>query len=364
MADNFCHTTPAKTDCVGSLAPCRDSRVISFTSSYSLLSLITLLSLGPYRVFSFSFLHPLSFSKKTNFRIGWMGMATPTFWFSVPLLPPPPPPCFLLFHFCSFPCTKIQHRQLETLQISFLRTSLSAQRSNHVHTYSFQPAWLRHTSSKCQTQYHALGKGDTSRVRNVGCADACCLTSCNMSRCTPQIQCNGGGMCHRCINTCRCCCSCKTPRPFARAICRRPTQIFVLHHLSPSPARALCPSDASHTSHDAAVKNPKSVRSSTYGASYQALHLDARDHCSTQLRLAEPAGVGCRRCRATRPESTGVVARGELPPSRVESVGFWAVGGWLRQGRGRGRRSRDACLPGQANLHDEGHPLGPLNTKP
>lgn len=254
MADTFCHTTPTKTDCVGSLAPCRDSRVISFTSSYSLLSLITLLSLGPYRVFSFSFLHPLSFSKKTNFRIGWMGIATPTFWFSVPLLPPPP--CFLLFHFCSFPCTKIQHRQLETLQISFLRTSLSAQRSNHVHTYSFQPAWLRHTYSKCQTQYHALGKGDTSRVRNVGCADACCLTSCNMSRCTPQIQCNGGGMCHRCINTCRCCCSCKTPRPFARAICRRPTQIFVLHHLSPSPASALCPSDASHTSHDAAVKNP------------------------------------------------------------------------------------------------------------
>lgn len=83
------------------------------------------------------------------------------------------------------------------------------------------------------------------------------LTSCNMSRCTPQIQCNGGGMCHGCINTCRCCCSCKTPRPFARAVCRRPTQIFVLHHLSPSPASALCPSDASHTSHDAAVKNPK-----------------------------------------------------------------------------------------------------------
>lgn len=93
-ADNFCHTTPTKTDCVGSLAPCRDSRVISFTSSYSLLSLITLLSLGPYRVFSFSFLHPLSFSKKTNFRIGWMGIATPTFWFSVPLLPPPPPVFF------------------------------------------------------------------------------------------------------------------------------------------------------------------------------------------------------------------------------------------------------------------------------
>lgn len=53
--------------------------------------------------------------------------------------------------------------------------------------------------------------------------------------------------------------------PFARAGCRRPTQIFMPYDLFPSPPsaegirplEALCPSDASHTSHAAAVKNPE-----------------------------------------------------------------------------------------------------------
>lgn len=108
--------------------------------------------------------------KETNSRIGYVDrhcnsdllVLTSQFHFC----PAPPPVFFSSISFFSLHQNTAYRRHGRFI---FVRTSLSAQRRHHVHTYSFQPAWLRHTYSKCQAQYHALGKGDTSRVRNAGC---------------------------------------------------------------------------------------------------------------------------------------------------------------------------------------------------